>query len=133
MSVGVAWLGLYLVCLAAFVALGLRDPDTERRSSTWSMTGTFAGLAVVAALRTLLTGQWFAAGPGIAAWLIVSALLACAGRPTRLATGTALDPVDEAVTEVDGRTARRARLLTIIIFFGGLVLVALARPSSFGL
>jgi hypothetical protein len=97
------------------------------------MAGTFAGLAVVAALRTLLTGRWFTAGPGIAAWLIVSALLACAGRPTRLAIGTPLDPVDVAVPEVDGRTARRARLLTIFIFFGGLIVVALARPSLFGL
>ena len=108
MSSGVAWWAGYLVSLAAFVVLGLRDPDTARRSAVWSMTATFAGMALLATLRTLTIGGWFTPGPGFAAWFTVSALLATRGRPTRLAVGTPLDPPPHDLAH-RGRRAPRAQ------------------------
>lgn len=117
--VAVPWAG-YLLSLAAFVYLGLRDPDTARRETVWPMAGSLAGLAVLAVLRSLTDHVRFAVGPGIAAWLVLSALLATAGRPTRLAVGTQLDPVAAISVSDDQRLqARRARRTTVILFLGG--------------
>ena len=127
MSSGVAWWAGYLVSLAAFVVLGLRDPDTARRSAVWSMTATFAGMAVLATLRTLTIGQWLTPGPGFAAWFTVSALLATRGRPTRLAVGTPLDPLlTTSLTEDEERRARSARHQTLWLFFSGSALAITA-------
>lgn len=121
----IAWWTGYLVCLAAFVYLGLRDPDTARRETVWPMAASLGVLAVLAALRSPTADGQFIAGPGIAAWLVVSALLATAGRPTRLAVGTPLDPVDAtSVSAEEERLARSSRRRTILLFFGGLALAA---------
>lgn len=127
MSAAGAWWTGYVVSLAAFVVLGLRDPDTARRSTVWSMTATFAGMTVLATLRTLTGGGWFAPGPGFAAWFIVSALLATAGRPTRLAVGTPLDPLyTTSMNEPEEDRARIARRRTLWLFFGGSALATAA-------
>lgn len=123
--VAVPWVG-YLLSLAAFVYLGLRDPDTARRETVWPMAGSLAGLAILAALRSLTDHVRFAAGPSIAAWLVLSALLATTGRPTRLAVGTQIDPVDATSVSADERLqARRVRRTTVLVFLGGVALGAL--------
>lgn len=84
------------------------------------MAGSLAGLAVLAALGSLTDHVRFAVGPGIAAWLVPSALLATAGRPTRLAVGTHLDPVDAISVSDDERLrAKRVRRTTVLLFLGG--------------
>ena len=123
-SVAGSWAG-YLLALAGFVYLGVRDPDTARRATVWPMAGSLVGLAVLAALRSVTGHLGFVAGPDIAAWLVLSALLATAGRPTRLAIGTQLDPVDAmSVSEDERRLAGRARRTTVLLFLGGVAVAA---------
>ena len=112
-----------MVTLVAFVLLGVRDPDIPRRGTVWPMAASFGGLAVNAAVRTLAVGGQFAVGPGVAAWLVISALLASAGRPIRLAVDTSIDPVDGgSTTEREKSRARNSRRVTLLLFLGGLAL-----------
>lgn len=54
----------------------VRDPDIARRGTVWPRAASFGGLAVIAAIRTLAVGAQSAVGLGVAAWLVLSALLA---------------------------------------------------------
>ena len=129
----IAW-AVYLSFLAIFVALGLRDPDKQRRAAVWPMAASFCGLAALAVARTLFTDTGsLDVGPWIAWWLLVAALIATAGRPVRLAIGTPLDPRLRTATDQERRTAKRTRLLTLLIFAGGLAIGAVVRPDVFSL
>ncbi|HLN77346.1 MAG TPA: hypothetical protein VK204_09905 [Nocardioidaceae bacterium] len=126
-----AWLAVYVALLAMFVVLGLNDPDTERRAVVWPMAGSFGGLAALAVARTLFTGSPLGPGPWIACWFVVAALIASAGRPIRLAIGTPLDPKLFDISVQERRSARRARLLTLLTFVIGLAVGALHLPDLF--
>ena len=126
-----AWLVVYVAFLAVFVVLGLSDPDTERRTVVWPMAGSLGGLAAIALARTLSTDRPLGSAPWIACWLVVAALIASAGRPIRLAIGTPLDPKLGEITAEERRSARRARLLTLLTFVLGIAVGALLRPDLF--
>jgi hypothetical protein len=129
----IAW-AVYLSFLAIFVALGLNDPDKQRRAAVWPMAASLGGLAALAVTRTLFTGIGsLDVGPWIAWWLLVAALIATAGRPVRLSIGTPLDPRAPTVTDPERRTAKRTRLLTLLIFAAGLAIGAVLRPDLFSL
>jgi hypothetical protein len=127
----IIWGAVYVALLALFVALGLNDPDTQRRTVVWPMAASFGGLAALALARTLFVGAPFGPGPWLACWLVVAALIASAGRPVRLALGTPLDPKQSSATSHEQRTAKRARLLTLLTFAAGIPIAALLRPDLF--
>lgn len=127
----IIWGVVYVAFLALFVALGLTDPDTQRRAVVWPMAASFGGLAVLALARALFVGAPLGPGPWLACWLVVAALIASAGRPVRLALGTPLDPKQSSTSSQEQRTAKRARLLTLLTFAGGIAIAAPLRPDLF--
>jgi hypothetical protein len=108
---------------------GLNDPDTQRRTVVWPMAASLGGLAALAVARTVFIGIPPGPGPWMACWLVAAALIASAGRPVRLAIGTPLDPKMLTASDQARRSARRARLLTLLTFAGGLAIGALLRPD----
>lgn len=74
----IIWGVVYVAFLALFVALGLTDPDTQRRAVVWPMAASFGGLAVLALARALFVGAPLGPGPWLACWLVVAALIASA-------------------------------------------------------
>ncbi len=127
----IVWGVVYAAFLAIFFTLGLNDPDTQRRAVVWPMAASLGGLAALALARTLVTGSPLGPGPWLACWLLVAALIASAGRPVRLAIGTPLDPKQATASDQEQRTAKRARLLTLLTFAAGLASAALLRPDLF--
>ena len=127
----IIWGVVYVAFLAIFVALGLNDPDTHRRAAVWPMAASLGGLAALALARTVFVGNPVGPGPWLACWLVVAALIASAGRPVRLALGTPLDPMQSTASGNEQRTAKRARLLTLLIFTVGIAIAALLRPDLF--
>lgn len=123
---------VYVGFLATFVALGMSDPDTQRRAAVWPMAASFGGLAALALARTLFVGTPLGPGLWLPSWLVVAALIASAGRPVRLALGTPLDPKQAMVSAQERRIARRARLLTLLTFAVGIAFAALLRPDLLG-
>lgn len=127
----IIWGVVYVAFLALFVALGLNDPDTQRRAAIWPMAASLGGLAALALARTLFVDSPLGPGPWLACWLVVAALIASAGRPVRLALGTPLDPKQSTASAHEQRTARRSRLLTLLTFAVGIAIAALLRPDLF--
>lgn len=123
----------YVALLALFVALGLNDPDAQRRPAVWPMAASLVGLAALAVIRALFSGLPVGPGPWLACWLVVAALIASAGRPVRLALGTSVDPKQSDVSVHEQRTGKRARLLAVTIFALGTAIAALLRPDLFRL
>lgn len=96
------------------------------------MAASLGGLTALAFSRTLFAGDQLGPGPWLACWLVVAALVASAGRPVRLVIGTPLDPKQSAASTQEQGTAKRARLLTLLIFAGGIATAILVRPDLFG-
>ena len=95
------------------------------------MAASLGGLAVLALARTFFVGAPLGPAPWLACWLVVAALIASAGRPVRLALGTPLDPMQSSTSSQEQRTAKRARLLTLLTFVGGIAIAAPLRPDLF--
>lgn len=127
----IVWGVVYVALLALFVALGLNDSDLQRRAVVWPMAASFGGLAALAWARTLFVGVPLGPGPWLACWLVVAALIASAGRPVRLALGTPLDPKQSSASSHEQRTAKRARLLTLVTFAAWIAIAVLVRPGLF--
>jgi hypothetical protein len=128
----IVWGFVYVAFLAIFVALGLNEPDTQRRAAVWPMAASLGGLAALALARTVFVGNPLGPGPWLACWLVVATLVASAGRPVRLALGTPLDPKQSMASAQEQRTAKKARLVTLLIFTVGIAIAALLRPDLFG-
>lgn len=129
----IVWGVVYVAVLATFVALGMKDPDTQRQATVWPMAASFGGLAALAWARTLFMGTPPGPGLWLSSWLVVAALIASAGRPVRLALGTPLDPKQTIVSAQERGIAKRARLLTLLTFAVGIAIAALSRPNLLGL